>query len=270
MPITVVTSLQGVGRFTPQFPGKTDPDGSDIIQYMFSDAELGASSVVKNLGSTGSVGDLSVRYGSPVLQAQGVFSNRGGGITEGAAMFCSSTAVSGFHTANDTTALSSSLEPPAPLTWSGWVLLRAQPTQNTSAFSKAYRLANQGWSSPFNTCLIVVLSNSLNCQWQFTKGGGSVVISGNRRLNLNVWHHTGWTYDGTTMIAYLDGDEVGRVTNAGTVDYGNRGPYYASNNYINSGDLGSWVIQDVRIANVVRPLSYFQNVYETAVMQFGA
>lgn len=270
MPITVVSSIQGLGRFIGQYPGRVDPDSHDVIVWMFADQEAGAASVVKNSGSAGTDGDLTVRYGSPLLQSQGVFSNRGGGVTEGAAVQTLGTDTAGFRTPNDSAAVPSSLEPPAPLTWSGWVYCRGVPSANShAAVAKAYRLATQGWSDPFWTTLITIATSNVT-SFSLTKGGSRIYLQSYRRLVPHVWHHVGWTYDGTTMKGYIDGDIVAQTSNAGTVDYGAHGPYFVGNTYIAAASDVTFLVQDFRVASVVRPASWFRTVYEQAVMQFGA
>ena len=247
----------------PVYPTRVAPDGNDIIVWMCDDPAN--SAVIASTGSAGSVGNLAVSYGSPRTGVPGIF---------GDALHVPASAASGYHTANDTAAISPTLEPAFPVTFSGWVLLKSGPSSNSAVFAKSYRLANQGWSNPFHMNGMYLVSGGVfgGTDWGavLIVGGSDVTLNSARRFNYNRWHHFGWTYDGTVFILYQDGDEVARVAQSGAIDYGNHGPWYMGGNYISGGELSSVIIQDCRVANVARPASYFKNVFEKATMQFGA
>lgn len=99
-----------------------------------------------------------------------------------------------------------------------------------------------------------------------------VYIPTNAYVSPGVWHHFGATWDSATGIVkiYMDGALVGvSPVLVGVLDDG-----------VNGWDLGGssedavnydrGLIQDVRLANVTRPLSYFQNIYRKAFGLAGA
>lgn len=123
---------------------------------------------------------------------------------------------------------------------------------------------------PFNTTLFYVTGGTTNWQTVLIIGGSQQSLTSPHRFMVNVWHHVGWTYDGATWILYQDGSAVASTALSGAVDYGTHGPYYLGGNFINNDDRSAVIVQDVRIANVVRPASYFQQVYQAGITQFGA
>lgn len=253
--------LTYAGGTTVTYPTRVLPDSNDLIVWMFDDP-VGSTSV-KNAGTTSTDGNLPFSYGAPVLGSPGLF---------GSCLMIQGTGTNGFHSANDTSPAvqPTDVEPAFPVTWSGWVYLRSNAVNNSAPVAKAYRRANEGWSSPFNMNLCAILASGINWQASFVVSGSQVVITSPRRFNVNVWHHVGWTYDGSTFILYMDGDEVARQSQTGAIDYGNHGPFYVGGNYINSDDRSAIMVQDFRMANIARAHSYFQSVYQKGYTQFGA
>lgn len=70
------------------------------------------------------------------------------------------------------------------------------------------------------------------------------------------------------MRVYLDGQLAVTCVRTGAIDYGTNGPWYIGANSDNSGGLNGF-IDDVRVATVARPLSYFQNIWTTATGNGG-
>lgn len=89
-----------------------------------------------------------------------------------------------------------------------------------------------------------------------------------------VWHHFGVTWDSATGIPliYMDGALVGSsggvVLTGDLVDGANDWNIGGSSEDAANYDRG--LVQDVRIANVTRPLSYFQDIYRKAFGLAGA
>ena len=163
--------------------------------------------------------------------------------------------------------------PNLPLTLSGWVYLRRYTNYFGEVFNKQYAL--NAWSSPFL---------SFGFQTQNTSDGSLefyVAINGTLqviRSNVNFfylplgrWAHIGGTYDGTTMRMFINGVQASQATVAGsTITYapqGSRGQWYTGGIPGSSTNQAAPIIvQDIRIANVARPASYFANIYRQSFL----
>lgn len=133
-------------------------------------------------------------------------------------------------------------------------------------FNKQY-FAN-GWSNPFLTFGFQLdNTNDGRCQAYCTINGTlrSVQTPVAYPIPVGRWSHIGSTWDGTTLTFYLNGILVASTSAfPGSIDYGssNRGQWYVG------GIPGSTtnqeapaIVQDIRLANVARPQSYFANIY---------
>ncbi len=85
-----------------------------------------------------------------------------------------------------------------------------------------------------------------------------------------IWSHIGWTYDGHTLSAYLNGMLAGTFSVSGILDNWNHGPWAFGAAPEGDGNKqeAAFSCCDFRIANTVRPLSYFQNIYRNGVLAF--
>ena len=85
------------------------------------------------------------------------------------------------------------------------------------------------------------LRNGLN-----TTNGRFVSNNGNQTLNDGKFHYYGFTFDGSTKRAYIDGVEVGTqsVTGTLTTSFSNRnlGRFGGSTNYYANGDMGLFTL----------------------------
>lgn len=179
------------------------------------------------------------------------------------------------------------INPPYPLTVSCWVNQRAYPSGNSVGFvAKAFRdtgITNT-WTTPFNA---ISLFNASGTDW-----GAALCLSTaptaqttftmtDFPIPLGQWAHIGFTYDGYTIKLYLNGNQM--ITYSGAVKL----PGLSASGTMVYTDgvngFGPWTIgaviatgspnknepnaqiSDVRVANVARPLSYFQNIWK-----FGA
>lgn len=75
----------------------------------------------------------------------------------------------------------------------------------------------------------------------------------NTFLNVGVWRHFSYTFDGSNIVAYENGQSLGSVAFAGTINY-------STNNLFMGG--GPITLDDVRIYNLVLDADQIQVVYE--------
>jgi hypothetical protein len=233
------------------------PDGSDVMVLQLN--ETGTSKT--NTGTLGAAGDWT-DYGVPVSGAQGLL---------GKAMYIPSTylvnARNGSGGANDTL-----ITPNISL--SGWVFIRRGTNYPAELFNKQYFLNN--WATPFLSFGFQTHTTSdgqcdlyitLNGVLQFVRTPSSFPIPIGR------WAHIGGTWDGTTLKFYINGSLAVSNTFAGTISYGiagDRGKWYTGGiPGTGSNQDPPIIVQDIRIANVVRPQSYFSNIYYNGIFVNG-
>lgn len=231
------------------------PDANDVIVVRLGDA----AGTHLNTGTAGATGNW-VDYGNPISGAQGLF---------GDAMYIPSSYISSNH---DGAGGGNDILVTPNVSMSGWVFVRRQPNFFGEVFNKQYFL--NGWSSPFLS-FGIQMDNGSNGGWTFYVTIAGVLRSvsmtvgsntGNFYMPQGRWCHVGGTWNGSTLIAYLNGS-VANSTSAfsGTIDYGtagNRGQWYCGavpgSSTIQAAPA---IIADVRVANVVRPQSYFANIW---------
>lgn len=226
------------------------PDANDVFVLLLDD---GPGTHI-NTGTIGSAGNFT-DYGNPISGVQGLF---------GDAMYMPSSYISPNH---DGTGGANDVLVTPNVSLSGWVFVRRQPNYFPEIFNKQYFL--NGWSPPYLSFGIQMDSGS-NGSWTYyiTTSGTlkSVSMGASLPMPQGKWCHVGGTWDGTTLRAYLNGTLVGTtVPGGGAIDYGtagNRGQWYTGAVPGSSTVQGPPIlVQDIRIANVTRPQSYFANIY---------
>lgn len=231
------------------------PDSNDIIVHTLN----GDPGTRINTGTSGAT-DNWTDYGAPVSGAQG-FLDIGGNSN---ALYIPSSYIigtvrNGTGGSNDTI-----ISPHVSL--SGWVFLRRYTNFFAEIFHKQYFL--NGWSTPFLTFGFQLTSaNNGELDLYITTGG--VLQTQLRTPNeyffpVGRWCHLGGTWNGTTMNMYINGSLAVSGNYSGTIDYGtaSRGQWCVGGIPGSSTNQEAPVIvQDVRIANVARPQSYFANIY---------
>ena len=92
------------------------------------------------------------------------------------------------------------------------------------------------------------------------------------------WNHFGLTYDGSRLKGYVNGRWVYDVAKTGAIDYGNHGPWIfgatpGSEKTFNGYEITDCrlygYLDDIRIADVARPFSWFQEVWAKAWTLMG-
>jgi hypothetical protein len=175
-----------------------------------------------------------------------------------------------------------------PLTVSLWVYLRSYTTANQQTLiGKEYRDSGitSTWSTPFHALNITVATTNGGGDWYIqiaTSSSTQVILTVTDFLiPLQTWSHIGITHDGTAIRAYLNGCQCiyysGATqlnsTAAGNISYTdgiNGSGFWRVGGITATGSSNkeepNAQIQDVRIANVARPLSYFQSVYAAGAL----
>ncbi len=167
-------------------------------------------------------------------------------------------------------------QPQPPLTVSGWVYLRAYNTTGFTIHLITRQHTTGVWSGPFSSLQVGENRQyaSQPQQWDFsvnttTSAGGNAVVSEQFTIPLGTWSHIGLTYDGTTVNSYINGNNVGSgvASPTGNISYGT-GPWFFGAIPSGSGNPEESCnsLCDVRIANIVRPQSYFANIYKNGIM----
>ncbi len=226
------------------------PDANDVFVIMFDES----STTNVNTGTAGSAGNFT-HYGQPIPSVRGLF---------GDALYIPSSFISPNH---DGSGGANDILVTPNVSMSGWVFVRRGPNFFGEIWNKQYYL--DGWSSPFLSFGIQMDNNS-DGQWTFyiTTSGTlkSIAMDSNLVMPIGKWCHVGGTWDGTTLRVYLNGTLVGTsVPGGGAIDYNNsssRGKWYAGavpgSSTVQAGPV---IVQDLRIADVTRPQSYFANIY---------
>jgi len=180
------------------------------------------------------------------------------------------------------------IQPAFPMTVSAWVYVRSYNSSNNgSLIAKQYRDTNstQTWTAPFYAINISMLTTTSGLSWicQFANSTStqiSIQID-DYPIPLSSWSHIGMTYDGTSLKAYLNGTQCifytgatqfNSVASSAAISYtdgvNGSGPWkigaITATGSANKEEA-NYMIQDIRIANVARPLSYFQNVYKYGI-----
>jgi hypothetical protein len=175
-----------------------------------------------------------------------------------------------------------------PITLSCWVYLRSYTSVNNTTFvGKEYRdsTITSSWSTPFHAINISTYTGNGGGDW-----GADIAVNSSTNatftvtdfpIPLGVWSHVGVTYDGTNMRVYLNGCQM--MYYSGSTQLMTRAA--ASISYTDgTNGFGFWrvgaitatgsaskqepncSVQDVRLASVVRPLSYFKRIYSAGAL----
>lgn len=179
-----------------------------------------------------------------------------------------------------------------PLTVSCWVNLRSYRTdQNQTILAKEYRdpsVSGNTWTTPFNAFMIGTATTNSGGDWfcshaQSSSSQISFTVT-DFPIPLGVWSHIGFTHDGSNVRVYLNGCQmiyysggVQKTTLASTglsytdgVSYGPWRVGAIQSTGSTNKEEGNCQVQDIRVANVVRPLSYFKRVYLAGALPIPA
>lgn len=150
-------------------------------------------------------------------------------------------------------------------TLSGWVWLRDyQPGSFYGLFfGKAYRPDASGWTSPFLSHRVgYANTNDGTLIYNVVIAGTYYEVRPSTKIPLHQWCHVGYTWDGLTLKCYLSGLQIAAYIPTGvggqSVDYGTHGAWIVGGTPSGTGlDTINGIIDDIRLANVVRDEVYF-------------
>ncbi len=174
-----------------------------------------------------------------------------------------------------------------PFTLSAWINLRSYTTANNTEFiGKEYRdsTITTSWAAPFYAVVMGTVTSNGGGDWF-----GQIAINSSSNVSfvvtdfpipLGTWSHIGMTYDGSNLRMYLNGCQCISSGNptvntvaASSISYtdGTNGFGFWKVGAITATGSGNKEepnisIQDVRIAKVARPLSYFQRIYQNGIL----
>lgn len=247
------------------------PDNNDIVVWKLDESTTPFVNSSTSLSAPShAVSDLSTISGNVQTQQPSLFAASG---SNSCALFTGNNSGSPRNFISG----ANGFNPQPPLTVSGWMYLRAfNPTGFTiHPFTKQH--TTNVWSGITFTSIAIqnrtYASQSQN--WDFfirtdaSNNGGNALVSSEFTVPLGAWSHVGITYDGTTVQAFINGNLVstGVASPTGNVNYGT-GPWFFGAIPGGSGnpEEAPYSVCDVRVANVVRPQSYFTNIYKNGVM----
>ncbi len=236
---------------------RVSPDSNDILVHTLSDGPT----TFANTGTTANA-DWTA-YGAPVAKVPGPIPYNG----KFNALY-----IPGSHISNVRNGAGGAVDVvPTQLSLSGWIFMRRYTSFFAEVFNKQYFL--NSWSSPFLSFGFQMQNtNDGSIELYITVNGGLQVI---RSANFHVvplgrWSHIGGTWDGSTLRLYINGVLVNSSPFTGTITYasvGQRGFWYAGGIPGSSTNQEAPIIvQDVRLANIARPQSYFANIYRQSFL----
>lgn len=173
--------------------------------------------------------------------------------------------------------------PQPPITVSCWYYQRAYNSTGISQHGVTKQTTTGVWSGVTFGSIVLAqnrqyasLPNQYDFSFTTTSGGagGSAVLVQDFTIPLNIWAHVGMTYDGTTILGYVNGNNVSSTVTSptGNIFYsGTPGPWFIGAIPSGSGNPEESTAGycDIRIANVIRDRAYFQNIYQNATLNYS-
>lgn len=248
------------------------PDNNDIVVWRLDEAAAPFVNSSTSVNSPGSSANLTVLGGSPLLQQPSPFAGSG---TNSSVQFSGNDS----GTRNTINGANTFLPQP-PMTVSMWVVIR---TYNAPSGYTQHGLAKQTTTGVWSGTTFASINLLQNEQYSskpnyfdlsitYNAGGSGVNASVTPDINvpLNQWCHVGLTYDGTNVDGYINGNWVSSSSGGSfnAIYYsGTPGPWFIGAIPAGSGnpEESCYSFCDIRVANIVRPLSYFQNIYQSGV-----
>lgn len=246
------------------------PDGYDVVVWKLDDSGAPFVNSSTSVNSPGTSANLTVLSGSVALQQPSPFAASG---TLSCVTFPGNQNGSPRNSING----ANTFIPQPPLTVSMWVYLR-QYNNGLTQHGLAKQTTTNTWSGTTFASINLIQNEGYNSKptyfdFSITYNSAGNGVNANVTTDINVpigqWAHVGLTYDGTNVDGYINGNNVssssGGAFNA--IYYsGTPGPWFIGAIPSGSGSPEEMIASyaDIRVANIVRPLSYFQNIYQSA------
>lgn len=256
---------------------RVEPDNNDIVVWRLDEATAPfVNSSTSGSAPSHAVSDLGTLSGTVFTQHPSPFAAEGPG---------SGIQLIGNNSGSPRNFIggANGFLPQPPITISFWYYQR---TYNSTGFTQ-HGLSKQTttgvWGGVTFNCIFVAQNRQYAGQGsQFDFGvvtnssgaGGNAVVVSEANIPLNTWSHVGLTYNGTTVLSYVNGNNVGSATASptGNIFYsGTPGPWFIGAIPSGSGnpEEGQFGMCDIRVANVVRDQAYFQNIYQNATLNYS-
>jgi hypothetical protein len=253
------------------------PDNNDIVVWRLDEAAAPFVNSSTSSSSPGSSANLTVLSGSPLLQQPSPFAASG---TNSSVQFTGNDSGSPRNTINGAV----TFLPQPPLTVSMWVMIRNYDTTGFTQHGLAKQTTLNTWSGTSFSSINLAQNERYNgsgiantSKFDFSVVTSSSNTGGNansvpdQTITLYQWHHVGLTYDGTTVLGYINGNNISTATASptGNIFYaGSPGPWFIGAIPTASGnpEESNMSFCDIRFANVIRPQSYFQNIYTNGAL----
>lgn len=246
---------------------RVEPDDNDIVVWKFDEAAAPFvnSSTSPSAIST-AISNLTTLSGNVRLQQVSPFAANG---TNSAVQF------SGNNSGSPRNYISgaNTCEPQFPITFSTWLYLRTYNSTSATQhyWSKQHTTGN--WSATFaqvglQNRTYTGQSTAFDIFATTVTTNNNLILTSDNNIPLNTWCHIGLTYDGSNKLCYLNGNLIKSATSTGNINYGNSGPWFFGAIPAGSGnpEEGQYSICDFRIANIARPQSYFQEIYQKGTL----
>lgn len=228
------------------------PDVSDYLYWPLTDT----SGSILNFGTAGALGHMTASSATVKYNQVGPLRNAIAANTNGASL-------------NYLWIVNTATQPtPSSGTFSLSAWFRpenATSNQHQKIVLKSFR-NDLSWTSPFIAASIALAGTS-DGKMEFGLSGisaGPTLIASGGSCTANDWNHAGITYDGAAMRCYLNGVMIYQTAATGVIDYTSNGWWAIGGNPGNTSEYFLGQVADVRVANVVRPPSYFQRVWNSA------
>lgn len=256
---------------------RIEPDNNDIVVWRLDEATAPfVNSSTSGSAPSHAVSDLNTLSGTVFTQQPTPFSASGPGTGIQLLGNNSSSPRNFIGGAND-------FLPQPPITISFWYYQRTYDSTGFTQHGLDKQTTTGVWSGvTFNSIFVAQNRRYVSLASQFDFGfvtnssgaGGNAIAVQDVTVPLNTWSYIGVTYDGTTLLSYINGNNVGSATASptGNIYYsGTPGPWFIGAIPSGSGnpEEGQFGMCDVRVANVVRNQAYFQNIYQNAILNFS-
>jgi hypothetical protein len=256
------------------------PDNNDLVVWKLDDAAAPfVNSSTSPSAPSHAISDLATLNGAPLLRQPSLFAATG---TNSCVLFTGNQSGTRNYIAGANNFL-----PQPPMTVSMWYYLRSYDTSGATQHGLVKQTTTGVWSGSTFSSINVAQNERYNgsglantSRFDFSiitnssNAGGNAIAAVELTIPLNTWCHVGLTYDGTTVLSYINGNNVGSAVASptGNVYYsGTPGPWFVGAIPSGSGspEEPDASYCDVRIANIVRPQSYFSNIYNSGTLNTG-